>query len=596
MHKTLNWQNPATPAVAGERPQLSGAPGAGGRWGSDRIAELLRALDLKFVCLNPGSSFRGLHDSLVNGLGNEDPQLLLCLHEEHAVAIAHGYARVTGRPLAVALHANVGLMHAAMAIFNAWCDRVPMFILGGTGPLDAAKRRPFIDWIHSTRDQASMVRGYVKWDDQPTSLAAAEEALLRAFQLGMTAPMGPVYVNLDSEIQESPLADEPPAPRLERFKPLADVSPSENALGAAVDLLRGAKRPAILMGRLSRDEGNWAKRIQLAEKLGAMVATDLKVGAAFPTAHPLHVGSPGMSLTKEALSQLGEADVILSLDWVDLAGALTTIWPRKSCPAKVIHVSLDHQLHNGTGFEYHALPEVDLHIATTPEVFVADLADRLPATGKSYSTKKRPSKRMPTGSQGELGLAEIASALQEASGEQPVSLMRLPLGWDGSFTEFSHPLDQLGHSGGGGVGSGPGMAVGAALALMDTDHLPVAILGDGDTLMGITAIWTAVHYKIPLLIIAANNRSFFNDELHQERVARRRQRPVENRWIGQRIDDPAPDIAMMARAQGAIGVGPICDRMTLDSEMRKAVEMVRAGKVVVLDVHIAVGYAAAGAS
>src|SRR5262249_43037525 len=149
-------------------------------WGSDRIARVLRELKLPYVCFNPGASFRGLHDSFVNLLGNTQPEMLLCLHEENAVAIAHGYAKVTNRPLAVALHSNVGLMHATMAIFNAWCDRVPMLILGATGPVDAAQRRPFIDWIHTARDQAAIIRHYAKWDDQPASVAAAEESLLRA--------------------------------------------------------------------------------------------------------------------------------------------------------------------------------------------------------------------------------------------------------------------------------------------------------------------------------------------------------------------------------------------------------------------------------
>lgn len=582
----------ATTALGSEVPTLSASSTE--KWGSDRIADLLRGFGIPYICLNPGSSFRGLHDSLVNNLGNVEPQLLLCLHEEHAVAMAHGYARVTGRPLAVALHANVGLMHATMAIFNAWCDRVPMLILGGTGPLDAARRRPFIDWIHSTRDQASMIRSYIKWDDQPGSLAAAEEALLRAMQISMTAPAAPVYVNLDSDIQEGLVQEDKPLPPFERYRPLPAVKPSDDVLSHAVALLKGAKRPAILMGRVSRDEDDWNLRVLLAEKLGAVVATDLKVGAAFPTAHPLHAGAPGMSLTPAATKRLAEADVVLSLDWVDLAGALRAVWPKQSCPAKVIHASLDHQLHNGSNFEYMALPEVDLHIQTTPEMLVRDLCDQIPDVSKGYALA--PRERIGGQAGDELALADVAAALDRAAEGRPISLTRIPLGWDGSLRDFSHPLDQLGHSGGGGVGSGPGMAVGAALALMGTDHVPVAILGDGDTLMGVTALWTATHYKIPMLVIAANNRSFFNDELHQERVARRRGRPVENKWIGQRIDDPAPDIAMMARAQGAEGIGPIRDVDTLNSEMKKAFAAVRRGEVVVLDVHIGPGYAAAGAS
>src|ERR671910_2477607 len=176
-------------------------------WGSDAIAAMLRALDVPYLALNPGASFRGLHDSLVNYLGNERPQMLLCLHEESAVAIAQGYAKVTGRAMAAAVHSNVGLMHATMAIFNAWCDRMPVIVLGATGPVDAMKRRPWIDWIHTARDQGALVRGYTKWDDQPASPAAARESVLRAAWIANTAPQGPVYVNLDAEMQESKLPE-----------------------------------------------------------------------------------------------------------------------------------------------------------------------------------------------------------------------------------------------------------------------------------------------------------------------------------------------------------------------------------------------------
>ena len=175
---------------------------SGGTWGSDSIAACLRALDVPYLALNPGASYRGLHDSLVNHLGNAAPQMLLCLHEENAVAIAHGYAKTSGRMMGAVLHSNVGLMHATMAIFNAWCDRVPVLLLGATGPWDAARRRPWIDWIHTASDQGALVRDYPKWDNQPGSIPAAIEALLRASQIAQTAPRGPVYVNLDAALQE----------------------------------------------------------------------------------------------------------------------------------------------------------------------------------------------------------------------------------------------------------------------------------------------------------------------------------------------------------------------------------------------------------
>jgi thiamine pyrophosphate-dependent acetolactate synthase large subunit-like protein len=164
-----------------------------------------------------------------------------------------------------------------------------------------------------------------------------------------------------------------------------------------------------------------------------------------------------------------------------------------------------------------------------------------------------------------------------------VCLTRLPLGWPGEARHFAHPLDYVGFDGGGGIGAGPGMAVGAALALRGGDRLPVAVLGDGDYLMGLTALWTAAHYRIPCLFIVCNNRSFYNDEAHQERVARMRGRPVENKWIGQRINEPDIDLAAMAVAQGGQGIGPVTEPEQLRSAIAQGLRAVRDGEVCVID-------------
>src|SRR5215467_9436345 len=301
-------------------------PSGNALFGSDVVAETLRALEVPFIALNPGSSYRGLHDSLVNHLGNVQPQMLLCLHEEHAVAIAHGYAKVTGKPMAVAVHSNVGLMHGTMAIFNAWCDRMPILVLGATGPVDAPKRRPWIDWIHTARDQGALVRGYTKWDDQPASPSAAREAVLRANWIANTAPRGPTYVNLDAEMQESKLAEPVAAIDTRRFMPTVESAAPVDVVERAADLLRNAKRPVILAGRASRDFDAWQKRIVLAERLNAPVLTDLKIAASFPTDHPLHAGAPGGTvLASEAAEAIRAADVLLSLDWLDIAGTIKSI-------------------------------------------------------------------------------------------------------------------------------------------------------------------------------------------------------------------------------------------------------------------------------
>ncbi len=570
-----------------------GAAGAAAdpQFGSDVVALTLRDLGLPWIALNPGASFRGLHDSLVNFLGNRDPQMLLCLHEEHAVALAHGYAKVTGKPMAVAVHSNVGLFHATMAIFNAWCDRMPVVVIGATGPVDAAKRRPWIDWIHTARDQGAIVRGYVKWDDQPASPAAARESLCRAAWLAATAPQAPVYVNLDAEMQEAPLAEPLPPMVTARYLPAAPAAPAEGAVREAARLLAAARSPLLLIGRCSRDLAAWNERVALAEALGARVMTDLKVGAAFPTDHFLHVGGPGVMLGPDGGQAIAAADVILSLDWVDLAGTLRTGAGGETA-AKIIHVSLDHQLHGGWSMDHQGLPPVDVLLAADVDATVRAIAAALPPGIASGAATPPPAAVFATTprADGALVTNDIAVALRAAVGSRAVSLAHLPLSWNGASWPFHHPLDYLGSDGGGGIGAGPGITVGAALALRDSGRITVAICGDGDFLMGATALWTAVHYRIPLLVVIANNRSFYNDEVHQERVARMRARPVANKWIGQRIDDPAIDLAALGRAQGAVAWGPITRRAALDAALRDALAAMENGAVAVVDVVVQPGY------
>jgi thiamine pyrophosphate-dependent acetolactate synthase large subunit-like protein len=558
-------------------------------FGSDVAADALRATDIPYIALNPGASYRGFHDSVVNYLGNSKPQMLLCLHEESAVAIAQGWAKVTGRAMAAMVHSNVGLMHATMAVFNAWCDRMPVVLLGATGPVDSAKRRPWIDWIHTAADQGALIRGYSKWDDQPASPAAAYEAILRANWIANTAPRGPTYVNLDAGMQESKLAEPFTAPDAKRLMPeVADAAPPAMIEKAAA-LLRTAKHPVILAGRVSRSEAAWDARIALAERLGAQVVTDLKVGAAFPTDHPLHAGAPGtIAPVTEALDALRAADVILSLDWVDLAGTLAKQVGEHN--AKVIQVTVDHQLHNGWSLDYQGLPPVDVLLACEPDTAVPALLDTLGPGKANIPTKPVPEFK-PAGDK--LNVDHVAVALRKALGDRSVSLTHVSLSWDGRCWPFRHPLDYLGGDGGGGVGGGPGISVGAALALKGSGRMAVAVCGDGDFLMGVTALWTAAHYRIPLLMVVANNRSFFNDELHQERVARMRNRPIENRWVGQRISEPDIDLAAMARAQGAVAFGPVTTIGELPSVFAKAIAAVEAGDVVVVDTRVEPGYSPA---
>jgi len=556
-------------------------------WGSDAVAGCLRALDIPYLALNPGASYRGLHDSIVNYLGNARPQMLLTLHEESAVAIAHGYAKAAERMMGAVVHSNVGLMHASMAIFNAWCDRVPVLVLGATGPWDAAKRRPWIDWIHTASDQGALVRDYTKWDNQPGSVPAAYEALLRGVRIAGTAPRGPVYVNLDAALQEAKIGAAPALPDVARFAAPPPVEPAPALIAAAARLLSGSAQPLILAGRVGRSAEGWAQRVALAEKLQARVLTDLKQAAAFPTDHPLHAAPPGTFLNPQATAALRAADVIVSLDWNDLGGTLKQAFGDAPVPARVVQISPDQHSHRGWSADYQGLPPADIYMLCEADAAVPLLLEAVTArphlTGLAAAAVPQPSADV-------LSIHALAHAFNRVTDGLEVCLTRVPLGWHGQYRHFRHPLDYLGADGGGGVGSGPGMTIGSALALKGSARIAAAIMGDGDFLMGVTALWTAAHYGIPALIVVANNRSFFNDEMHQERVAVARGRPVQNKWIGQRIAEPDIDLAAMARAQGAEGIGPVERRADLESALARAVEAVRAGRTCVVDVRVLPGY------
>jgi thiamine pyrophosphate-dependent acetolactate synthase large subunit-like protein len=565
-------------------------------WGSDALAELLSRLGLRYIALVPGSSYRGLHDSLVNYNGNRDPQLLVCLHEEHAVAIAHGYAKVTGRPLAVAIHSNVGLMHASMAVYNAYCDRVPMLIIGATGPVDAARRRPWIDWIHTSGDQGALIRPYSKWDDQPASVEAALNALARAYSITREAPSAPTYVCLDVSLQEQPLTAAPAIPDVRRDQSPRSHGPDAAAIAAAREFLGQARRPLFLLGRLNRDERDWDRRVALAERYRARVISDLKTGAVFPSGHPLHPNPPGLFLTPESARLIGESDLIISLDWIDLAGTISAAAAHgHQASARIISCTTDPALHNGWSKDSFGYQPVDLSIPADPDLLVRALLEtggpakpsEWPATAAAAAQAAAAAAVPAAGGGGDdIFMRSLEEGLREALADAPACLVRLPLGWSGADLEVGHPLDYLGQDGGAGIGSGPGMAVGAALALEGSGRLPVAVLGDGDFLMGGTAIWTAAHYRLPLLIVVANNSFYYNDVVHQQRVAGQRQRPAGNSWIGQAITDPDPDLGAFARSLGFQAGDQVRDRSQLPAALAAAVAAARSGQCALVDVRV----------
>jgi thiamine pyrophosphate-dependent acetolactate synthase large subunit-like protein len=421
-----------------------------------------------------------------------------------------------------------------------------------------------------------------------------------------TAPKAPVYITLDQRLQEDSFAyanESKPDPA--RFRAPASPAPDMALVEDAASLLLKARAPLILAGRVSRDETAWAERIRLAETLGARVLTDLKVAGAFPTDHPLHGPDPAIAFTPdEGVETVREADVILSLDWWDQATLFKQAWGEAHVPAKVIRGSIDTFIHRGWTRDHMGLTAVDIDILAEPDRAVPALLAAIERrAGDDFRRAARerlaacraahePPARVPTvgGGEHDIGLWDIGAALQETLRDKPYCLMRAPLGWHVGALPIRHPLEYLGADGAAGIGGAPGMAVGSALALRGTGRLPVAVFGDGDYLMGVSALWTAARYRIPMLIVIANNTGYYIDEQHQVTTSLARKRSTETASVGQRIADPEVDILAMAKAQGFSGAGPVRERGALAGAIAAGVAAVERGQCYLIDVRIAPDY------
>lgn len=571
-----------------------------GEYGSDLVVEVLRELGIRYIALNPGASYRGLHDSLVNFGHGEAPEIILCTHEEIAVALANGYARATGEPMATGLHNVVGLQHAAMAIFNAWCDRTPILNLGGGGPQDTNHRRS-TDWVHTALVQGNLVRDFVKYDDQPHSIEAVPQSLLKAYRIATTEPKGPVYVCLDTDIQEQEIKSPLIVPDGSQFHAPAPPAPNPEALREAADLLAKAEWPVIVAGEVGRNRQALKSLRELAEMLAAPVI-DMEGRFAFPNTHPLN-------LTNAREQALREADVVLALDVPSLGVPLgPTVREREAFQpvirpgAKLIHITLlDLERQSWVSDNMWLLP-VAVPIAADTSIALPQLIELCRARLSTDSRKRIDSRR----GKAEAIFAEARKRsqawIEQNWNQRPISSARLfgeinarvkgkswalvhahSRRWREvlEVTEVEHGI---GGGRGGGVGYGLPSSIGAALAHKGSGRLCVSVLGDGDFLMTSNALWTAARYRIPLLVVVFNNRSYYNDEEHQERMARWRDRPVQNKGIGIHITDPEPDLAAIARALGVEGLGPITEPGELGAALDRAIETVRGGRPTVVDV------------
>ncbi len=574
-------------------------------WGSDVVVDLLKAFAIEYIAINPGATFRGLHDSLVNYGGNHAPEIILCNHEEIAVALAHGYARAKGRPMAAAVHNVVGLQHASMAIYNAWADRLPVIVLGGTGPMDSANRRPWIDWVHTALVQGNLVRDFVKWDDQPASVEAVPDSFIRAYRLATTDPQGPVYICYDGDVQEKKLESELSFPSLDRYPAPLPLQAPEEGFEKTVGWLLEAKKPVILADWVGRRETGFNALGELAELLGAPVL-DQFGRFNFPVQHPLN-------LTGQSEQVLPQADLLLALDVPDLEGATARraqergnrrATPLTSASAKIINVGLDDLLVRAWATDFNKLRQADLMISADTSVFLPELVRRLKAEKKLTGLKDDIARRRADWEKiYEQKKAALEKELKSKWDEKPIAMTRLyaeigealknedwvltngsSQGKENFYLPAAKFNQILGKYKGGGLGYGMPASLGAALAHQGSGKFCVNLQPDGDLLFTVSSIWTAVHHAIPLLSIVCSNRSYFNDEEHQERIALQRHRPVENKTVGIRIEDPNVDFGAMARTYGCWGAGPITEPKDLIKTLREAVKVVKSGKPALVDV------------
>jgi thiamine pyrophosphate-dependent acetolactate synthase large subunit-like protein len=569
--------------------------------------DLLRLLGIEYSAVLPGSTFRGIHDSAVNYTANRAPELILCNHEMITVSLARGYYRVTGRPMGAMLHNVVGLLNASMTIYDAWCDRAPVLVIGGTGPVDSSRRRGAVDWQHTANVQGGFIREFTKWDDQPGSLVDISDSLLRAFRIAVTEPAGPVYVCFDVGLQEERLLSQPVLPEMARYRPALPAEPDRNQVKQVARMLVEAELPVCVADRFGAHPDAVPRLAELAELL-AMPVFSLGGRTSFPTPHAYDFYGAQRDL-------LLQADVIFGLDVLDLDGALRV---RSSGPTRargappanrpsVIHISIDELIHRGGTADYQPLPAVDVPMLVRSDVALPFILDecqsrlqgaaldrvdrrRQRLAGRQEQLRAARRQMVETHWNGSGGgitetrlMAEVWTAVRDREFVFTYDHDRLRQSAPGVAT-LAGPRVYLGYGGGAAVGAGPGVALGAALALKTAGTLPVAVLGDGEMLASVQALWTAAHHRIPGLWIVDNNRSYGNDEMHQRGVAVDRDRPVENRGVAVRIEDPEPNFAALARGCGVHGVGPLKDASDLPAALAHAAELAARGETVLVDV------------
>jgi len=564
------------------------------RPGSDFMMDVFKSIGFDYVFANPGGSFGGLHESVINYCGN-NPEFITCMHEESSIAMAHGYAKIEGKPVLTMAHGTVGLQHASMALYNAWCDRVPIYMVIGNS-LDAAHRGGEVGWDHSVQDAAAMVRDFTKWDDTPVSLQHFAESAVRAYKIAMTPPTLPVVLIADTQLQDEQI---PAGERLSIPK-LSLTTPPSGDTGAIADvakMLVAAENPVIVTGRSGRTPAGVKLLVELAETLQCGVC-DQHLRMNFPTRHPLYQEWRNRAA-------LADADLILGLETADFYGTIRPRVANTAKPLKVITITSGDLYIKSNYQDFQRYTASDLSIG-------ADAEATLPALIEAC-------KKLITGDRKRV-FEERGKKLGEASA-QAMDRLRLQAsyGWDASpistarasaelwaqikNEDWSYVSDALffsfwplklwdmkehhhyiGNKGGAGIGYGSPAAVGAAVANRRRGRLTINIQSDGDFMYAPGVLWTAAHHKIPMLTIMHNNRAYHQEVMGIQSTANHRSRGIDQIGIGTKIEDPFIDYASLAKSLGVRSEGPIKDPKDLAPAFKRGIEVAKSGEPYLIDV------------
>ena len=571
--------------------------------GSDFMVDVIKSLGFDYICANPGSSFRGLHESVINYGGNQKPELITCCHEESSVAMGHGYFKVEGKPLAVMAHGTVGLQHAAMAIYNAWCDRVPVYIILGNYA-DAATRRG-AEWYHGAQDVAAMVRDYTKWDDTPWSLGHFAESAVRAYRIGLTPPMAPVVIVADGPLQEDGIKDRSALSIPKLTMPTAPQGDA-GAVSELARLLVAAENPVLVADRLARTPAAMPLLVELAETLQAAVI-DKGGRMNFPSLHPLNQ-------SERANAVVATADVVVGLEVTDFWGTVNAMRDQQHRTqrsltkpgAKLITITTGELYVRSNYQDFRRMADVDVAIAGDGEATlpaIIEAVKRLVTSDRRRAFEERGA-RLAEARRATLERARLAASY--AWDASPVSTARLCAelwaqikhedwslvssyysdggGWPRRLWDFNKPYHWLGDAGGGGIGYGAPASVGAALANKRHGRLSVAIQTDGDLMYAPGVLWTAAHHKIPLLSIMNNNRAYHMEVMHVQRMCNRRSRGVDRGQIGSMLTDPNIDFSKLAQGLGVHAEGPITNPKDVGPAIARALAVVKRGEPALVDV------------